>query len=167
MAATTFVAEWDNPTLLQIYNNDTNFTTASHVIELDNANEWVYFIIETTQNIPHPIHLHGHDYYILAQGTGSYDSSSVSLKLTNPPRRDTAMLPASGYLVIAFQTDNPGAWLLHCHIGWHTSEGFALQLVERYDELAALVDYETLEAGCAAWDTYVAAGDVVEDDSGI
>ncbi len=26
------------------------------------------------------------------------------------------MLPAGGWLVIAFPTDNPGAWLLHCHI---------------------------------------------------
>ena len=24
------------------------------------------------------------------------------------------MLPASGYVVIAFLTDNPGAWLCHC-----------------------------------------------------
>lgn len=26
------------------------------------------------------------------------------------------MLPAGGYLVMAFITDNPGAWLMHCHI---------------------------------------------------
>jgi FtsP/CotA-like multicopper oxidase with cupredoxin domain len=167
MAATTFVVEWDDPTLLQIYNDDTNFTTSSHVIELDTADEWVYFIIETTQAVPHPIHLHGHDFFILGQGTGTYDSSTTTLSLTNPPRRDVAMLPSSGYLVIAFQTDNPGAWLMHCHIGWHTSEGFALQLVERYSEIAALIDYDTLNSTCAAWDTYVSADSIVEDDSGV
>jgi FtsP/CotA-like multicopper oxidase with cupredoxin domain len=112
MAATTFVAEWADPTLLQIYDNSTNFTTSSHVIELDTADEWVYFIIETSQAIPHPIHLHGHDFYVLAQGSGTYDNSTVTLGLTNPPRRDVAMLPSSGYLVIGFQTDNPGAWLM-------------------------------------------------------
>ncbi|KAI9744648.1 MAG: hypothetical protein M1818_002177 [Claussenomyces sp. TS43310] len=167
MAATTFVAEWDDPTLLQVYNGDTNFTASSHVVELDTADEWVYFIIETTNNIPHPIHLHGHDFYILSQGTGTYSSSTVTLSLTNPPRRDVAMLPSGGYLVIAFQTDNPGAWLLHCHIGWHTSEGFALQLVERYSEIAALIDHDTMNSTCAAWNTYVAANSVVEDGSGV
>jgi FtsP/CotA-like multicopper oxidase with cupredoxin domain len=166
MGATTFVGSWDGPTLLQIYENDTTFTTAQHVIELDTADEWTYFVIETTQAIPHPIHLHGHDFFILAQGTGIY-SSSTTLTLSNPPRRDVAMLPASGYLVIAFQTDNPGAWLLHCHIGWHTSEGFALQLVERYSEIAALIDYDTLNSTCAAWDTYVTESSLVQDDSGV
>ena len=167
MEATTFVVEWADPTLLQIYDDDTNFTTSSHVVELDTADEWVYFIIETTQAVPHPIHLHGHDFYVLAQGSGTYSSDSVTLSLTNPPRRDVAMLPSSGYLVIAFQTDNPGAWLMHCHIGWHTSEGFALQLVERYSEIAALIDYDTLNSTCAAWETYATDNSIVEDDSGV
>lgn len=77
------------------------------------------------------------------------------------------MLPGSGYLVIAFVADNPGAWLMHCHIGWHTSEGFALQIVERQSEIAALVDTDRLSEGCAAWDTYVSESGVVEDDSGV
>lgn len=77
------------------------------------------------------------------------------------------MLPGGGYLVIAFQTDNPGAWLLHCHIGWHTSEGFALQIVERYSEIAALVDYDTLNATCEAWDSYALDSAVEQDDSGV
>ncbi|KAH7407626.1 Cupredoxin [Cadophora sp. MPI-SDFR-AT-0126] len=167
MAGTTFEVEWEDPTLLQIYEGDTNYTTSSHVIELPTADEWVYFIIETTQAVPHPIHLHGHDFFVIAQGTGTYDSSTVTLTTDNPPRRDTAMLPASGYLVIAFETDNPGAWLMHCHIGWHTSEGFALQLVERIDEITALTDYDTLNSTCTAWDTYVDESGVVSEDSGV
>ena len=167
MAATTFVVEWADPTLLQILEDSTNFTTSSHVIELDTANEWVYFIIETTQAVPHPIHLHGHDFYVLAQGSGTYTEGTTTLTLTNPPRRDVAMLPSSGYLVIAFQTDNPGAWLMHCHIGWHTSEGFALQLVERYSEIAAITDYDSLNSTCAAWTSYATAADIVADDSGV
>ncbi|PVH84523.1 multicopper oxidase [Cadophora sp. DSE1049] len=167
MAGTTFEVEWEDPTLLQIYEGDTNYTTSSHVIELPTADEWVYFIIETTQAVPHPIHLHGHDFFVIAQGSGTYDSSTVTLTTDNPPRRDTAMLPSSGYLVIAFETDNPGAWLMHCHIGWHTSEGFALQLVERIDEITALIDYDTLNSTCTAWDTYVDESGVVSEDSGV
>lgn len=29
----------------------------------------------------------------------------------NPVRRDVAMLPAAGWMLLAFKTDNPGAWL--------------------------------------------------------
>jgi hypothetical protein len=40
-----------------------------------------------------------------------------------------------GYTVIGFQTDNPGAWLMHCHIIWHVDGGLALQYVERPSEI--------------------------------
>lgn len=77
------------------------------------------------------------------------------------------MLPGGGYLVLAFQTDNPGAWLMHCHIGWHTSEGFALQFVVRYSEIAALINYDTLNGTCTTWDAYQTVTGLVEDDSGV
>lgn len=77
------------------------------------------------------------------------------------------MLPASGYLVIGFYTDNPGIWLAHCHIGWHTEEGLALQFVERRDEIPALYDVSELENGCDAWSDYQSSSALVQDDSGI
>ena len=42
-----------------------------------------------------------------------------------------ALLPANGYLVLALRADNPGAWLVHCHIAWHASSGLAVQILER------------------------------------
>lgn len=39
-----------------------------------------------------------------------------SLNFTNPARRDVTMLPGNGWLIVAFQNNNPGAWLFHCHI---------------------------------------------------
>lgn len=162
--STTFQVEWDDPTLLQVYDNVTSYNTSSGVIQLADADKWAYIIIETTQAVPHPIHLHGHDFFVLAQGTGTYNSSDLG-SLTNPPRRDTAMLPGSGYLVIAFETDNPGVWLMHCHIGWHTEEGFALQFIERYSEIASLVDYDTMNSTCAAWKSYASEKDIEQDTS--
>jgi FtsP/CotA-like multicopper oxidase with cupredoxin domain len=72
--------------------------------------QWVYFIIQDVAALDafHPLHLHGHDYYILAQGRGLFVKGVTPLNLKNPPRRDTAILPGNGYLVIAFFTDNPG-----------------------------------------------------------
>ena len=164
--STTMVVEWENPTLEQILAGNTTYDTSDAVLELPDANVWTYLVIETTLAVPHPIHLHGHDFSVLAQGTGTY-SSSVTFNLDNPPRRDTAMLPASGYLVLAFETDNPGAWLMHCHIGWHTSEGFALQFIERYDEIAALTNETRLTTGCDNWTTFSEEASIEQEDSGV
>ncbi|KAK4546388.1 hypothetical protein LTR36_002065 [Oleoguttula mirabilis] len=167
IGSTSFLVEWDDPTALQILNNDTSFSNTSGVIELPTADEWTIVIIETTLAVPHPIHLHGHDFYVLAAGYGTYAAEAPTLQTSNPPRRDVAMLPAAGYLVFAFQADNPGAWLAHCHIGWHTSEGFAIQFVERYDEIAALYNRTELETTCKAWEAWQSSAGLVEDDSGV
>ncbi|KAF2709229.1 multicopper oxidase [Pleomassaria siparia CBS 279.74] len=164
--STSMVVDWADPTLSQILNGNTTYATDDAVIQLPNANEWVYLVIQTTLTVPHPIHLHGHDFSVLAQGSGTY-SDSVSLSLTNPIRRDTAMLPSAGYLVVAFETDNPGAWLMHCHIGWHTSEGFALQFIERSSEIAAITNTTSLDSNCAAWTTFQETNSIEQDDSGV
>ena len=76
----------------------------------------------------HPMHLHGHDFALLRQsknnwfddhernttGEGSWftpdrlNCQNPHLKCDNPPRRDVVLLPASGYVIIAFKADNPG-----------------------------------------------------------
>ncbi|KAI8944818.1 multicopper oxidase [Xylaria longipes] len=164
--STSMVVDWTNPTLSKVVDGETSFETDDAVIELPDANVWIYMAIDTSLAVPHPIHLHGHDFYILAQDTGTY-SDDITLNTANPPRRDTAMLPASGYLVIAFETDNPGVWLMHCHIGWHTSEGFALQFIERYDEIAALTDSDSLTSTCDAWSTFQDSNSITQEDSGV
>jgi FtsP/CotA-like multicopper oxidase with cupredoxin domain len=70
----------------------------------------VYFIIQDVSLLDanHPIHLHGHDFYVIAQGIGFFLEGITPLNLNDPLRRDTAILPGNGYLVIAFYTDNPG-----------------------------------------------------------
>ncbi|ORY70450.1 Cupredoxin [Pseudomassariella vexata] len=164
--STTMLVSWEDPTLEQVVAGNTTYDTSDAVLTLPEANVWMYLVIETTLGVPHPIHLHGHDFWILAQGTGTY-SSSVTLNKDNPPRRDTAMLPSSGYLVMAFETDNPGVWLMHCHIGWHTSEGFALQFVERYDEIVSTVDETRLTDNCDAWETFAESAEIEQEDSGV
>lgn len=54
---------------------------------------------------------------------------------------------------------------MHCHIAWHTSEGFAVQLLERLPEIT--IDYETLNSTCKRWHEYAFADDIVQHDSGI
>lgn len=88
----------------------------------------------------HPIHLHGHKFWVLGSGSGSFPGSSTSevqdssLDLVNPSYRDTFVLPKGGWTVIRYITDNPGAWFFHCHIEWHVLSGFGVVLVEGEEE---------------------------------
>ena len=79
----------------------------------------MFLLIQNTYEVPHPLHLHGHDAYVLGSsyGPGVFSDEAIStLNFDNPTRRDTYMLPGVGWVVIAFKADNPGAWLFHCHI---------------------------------------------------
>jgi hypothetical protein len=60
--------------------------------------------------LAHPIHWHGSDVVVLAQDTNPYDPSKspANWKFDNPPRRDVVLVPAGGYIAIAFKPDNPG-----------------------------------------------------------
>lgn len=45
--STTMITDWKDPSLLQIYNNVTDFEESNAVIVLDEANVWTYLVIET------------------------------------------------------------------------------------------------------------------------
>lgn len=108
MGGASFVSEWGYPTTLQALEGNDTWTEKQRVIQLPDADQWVYMVISSAFAQDHPIHLHGHDFLVLDQGYGNYVNNTDNLSLTNAPRRDVAMLPASGYLVIAFKSDNPG-----------------------------------------------------------
>lgn len=75
--------------------------------------------------VAHPLHWHGMDVVVLGQQNTTFDpvNSYTTFNFINPPRRDVVLVPAGGYIAIAFKPDNPGIWLLHCHIAWHASAG--------------------------------------------
>ncbi|TGJ87003.1 hypothetical protein E0Z10_g1752 [Xylaria hypoxylon] len=163
----TFLSDWGEPTLAKVLTPSSVFTDEENIITLNQTNTWTYLVIESALGLEHPFHLHGHDFFILGQKPMVTFGDDSELNLSNPMRRDVAMIPASGYLAIAFQNDNPGVWLAHCHIGWHTSQGFALQLVEREADIPVASNMETIEDTCTAWNTYQDAVDLVQEDSGV
>lgn len=158
VSGTGFQGKYAEPTLQDMVFNGTVPTANTLSIQAPTLGEWVYVIVQSSfPPIPHPIHLHGHDFYILATGSGSY-SSSTALNLKNPPRRDVAMMPGSGFLVIAFYTDNPGVWLMHCHIGWHATMGFAVQIIENLGGVNnTLQNTCMIKDVCQSWNTWAAA----------
>lgn len=52
-------------------------------------------------------------------------------------------------------------------IGWHTEEGFALQFIERYDEIASQYNSTQLQDNCNNWDTWADEVDITDDGSGV
>ena len=107
----------------------------------------------------HPIHLHGHDFAVLDQcvpdGTTECDVSNANLTLHNPPRRDVAFLPDKGYLIVAFKADNPGVWIMHCHIAFHASSGLATQIVENKERIGFSGAWEPeFKEMCRKWDVW-------------
>jgi FtsP/CotA-like multicopper oxidase with cupredoxin domain len=170
---TTFQSNWGDATLYSIINNDTIPDYSGDLAISTSLGEWVYVIIESPVPLGHPIHLHGHDFYVLAAGYGNY-GSGTTLNLDNPPRRDVAFMPGDGptgqggHLVIAFFTDNPGVWLMHCHIGWHVAMGFALQFISGQEQIKDTVtDTCLVNDVCNNWRPWAQEKGIYTDDSGV
>ncbi|KAH3735401.1 uncharacterized protein LOC127850288 isoform X2 [Dreissena polymorpha] len=111
----------------------------------------------------HPIHLHGHSFYVMKMGLGSYNrlngylvGPNTDINCTDsfgycstmrwnneswndgnipgmnddPPQKDTIVVPTGGYVVVRFISDNPGVWLLHCHVDLHNTNGMGMVIDE-------------------------------------
>lgn len=58
------------------------------------------------EQMGHPIHLHGHKFWVLGSGVGSFpydaieDAPEELINLRDPPYRDTTGLPSQGWAVI-------------------------------------------------------------------
>ncbi|KAK9443379.1 Multicopper oxidase family protein [Metarhizium brunneum] len=101
------------------------------------VDRWVDVVVNNFDDRGHPFHLHGYEFFVVAQaqGTGMYrgynpfDPQSVAdaapLNMHNPLRKDTVYVPSMGYVVMRFPLRNDGLWLLHCHVLWHQAVGMA------------------------------------------
>jgi iron transport multicopper oxidase len=73
----------------------------------------IRILINNRDANPHPFHIHGHVFGVLAKGEGDFDNTLNSTYLQNPIRRDTVTIPGEGYAVIQFEANNPGVWFMH------------------------------------------------------
>ncbi|KAL4873882.1 hypothetical protein BDV12DRAFT_207570 [Aspergillus spectabilis] len=116
---------------------------------------WVDVIFDVANALqpPHPIHKHSNKFFVIGQGEGKWNYSSVvealqhipeSFNLQTPHIRDTFATPpaATGptWLAIRYHVINPGAFLLHCHIQIHQSGGMAVALLDGIDEWPEIPD---------------------------
>ena len=94
----------------------------------------VQIYLQNTHPYPHPMHLHGHVFQIVARGLGTWNGNEGSMPAV-PVKRDGAVVPANGYIVLRFKADNPGVWFFHCHIDLHVVGGMAATIIEAPDVL--------------------------------
>ncbi|KAL9428902.1 hypothetical protein AB3S75_030823 [Citrus x aurantiifolia] len=97
-------------------------------------NSTVEMILQNTALVAlenHPMHVHGFDFHVLAQGFGNFDAARDRQKfnLVNPQRRNTIAVPVGGWAVIRFRANNPGVWFMHCHLDVHLPWGLATAFV--------------------------------------
>ncbi|RWO41241.1 multicopper oxidase domain-containing protein, partial [Mesorhizobium sp.] len=75
----------------------------SHAIAMTNATAW-----------HHPIHLHGHSFRVISRN---------GKPSKHREWQDTVLMSPRERVEIALVADNPGDWMLHCHILEHQAAG--------------------------------------------
>jgi FtsP/CotA-like multicopper oxidase with cupredoxin domain len=71
------------------------------------------FILRNRTQLVHPIHIHGHSFKVLASGK----------RRIIPHFADTVLLGSDETIEAAFVADNPGRWMVHCHVAEHQETG--------------------------------------------
>jgi FtsP/CotA-like multicopper oxidase with cupredoxin domain len=75
--------------------------------------ERVELVFVNKTPMPHPMHLHGHEFEVV-EIDGERFSGAV---------RDTVLVPPQRRVVVAFDANNPGWWAVHCHLLYHLDAG--------------------------------------------
>lgn len=127
----------DRPPLIFDYTADASdtaqlqYTTKSTKVRTLRFNETVEMVLQNTRLIAkesHPMHLHGFNFFVLAQGFGNYNETVAvpQFNFVNPQERNTLAVPTGGWAVIRFIADNPGMWYMHCHFDAHLDFGLGM-----------------------------------------
>jgi len=80
--------------------------------ELKLGKSYIFELFNGTSH-PHPIHLHGHTFRVLKSSKSEIVSHLADTVLVAPKER----------VEIGFTADNPGEWMMHCHIIEHQETG--------------------------------------------
>jgi FtsP/CotA-like multicopper oxidase with cupredoxin domain len=91
-----------------------------HQIDLTGVMEgYVWSIDGVAWNMPHPMHLHGHEFQVV----------EINGKRLHGAVRDSVLVTPGARVVIAFDANNPGWWAFHCHLLYHLDAGMFTTLL--------------------------------------
>lgn len=180
MNGQTFRTDYNDPILLDAYNGNFNFDPQRNVYNFGTNSSVLLHVINSSP-IAHPMHLHGHNFWVLAAGNGTWDGSYNVKNPSNPQRRDVQVLEPGicqnkdctviepSYIVLGYETNNPGIWPFHCHIAWHVSAGLYVNLLEQpqgiYTNDTSIP--AILPETCTTWSEFTQNNFVNQIDSGL
>ena len=105
----TAVVDYDDPILLQGKKGNFDFPAERNVYQYNSSTKSIRYVVKNNNGNSHPMHYHGHNMFVLAEGEGEWDGKIVNP--SNPQRRDVQMVRANGHMVVQWFQDNPGAWV--------------------------------------------------------
>ena len=140
--------------------NSKIYGTNTNSFVLNNGN-LIEIVINNFDGGQHPLHAHGHHVQLVYRNESQElfgaendaelvsrnqkrhsHSATARARSTNtinypaiPMRRDTWTIAPNGQTRIRFIADNPGVWLLHCHMDWHVEAGLTVVMVEAPEKL--------------------------------
>ncbi|KAL0392310.1 UNVERIFIED_CONTAM: Laccase-14 [Sesamum radiatum] len=84
--------------------------TYVNILEYNETVELVFQGTNMVDGIDHPMHLHGHSFYVVGSGLGNFDKDKdpLNYNLVDPPLMETIAVPRNGWTTIRFKANNPG-----------------------------------------------------------
>lgn len=77
-------------------------------------------LVNNSKTDDHPMHLHGHFFQILSKNGVPFKGSAII--------KDTLNVKPGEEYEVAFEANNPGDWMFHCHDLHHASAGMVTEL---------------------------------------
>lgn len=126
-----------------------DFCRCHHVLQapLNSVVEIILVDEGVAYDANHPFHLHGNAFRVIGLDRVGKNVTIETIKemdklgqlhrnFDRPPIKDTVTVPDGGYTIIRFKADNPGYWLMHCHIEFHAEVGMAVVIkVGEHDQM--------------------------------
>lgn len=93
----------------------------TETIKVDKGEKVKVTFVNQSKTDDHPMHLHGHFFQVLSKNGKSLDGAPVI--------KDTLNVRPGETFIIAFEADNPGDWMFHCHDLHHASAGMVTDVM--------------------------------------
>ncbi|KAK1923265.1 multi-copper oxidase laccase-like protein [Papiliotrema laurentii] len=154
----TYQAQIGNPLLHQLQQGKTIDDAYIAHAEFDRLGGGDLIVNNLDLGISHPFHFHGKPFHIAARGEGNITVEEweairdTRAKTDNPLRRDVIQIPGGHWAVLRMYTNLPGVWPLHCHIGWHLSEGKLAAIVFQPEAIRSIDQPEEWLELCRDYD---------------
>ncbi|KAF8652588.1 hypothetical protein AX16_004309 [Volvariella volvacea WC 439] len=140
------------PVLLQILSgtyNAQDLMPAGSIIELPSNKVIEISMPGGSPGSPHPFHLHGHTFDVIRS------TDTQEYNFVDPVRRDVVNTGfETDNVTIRFTTDNPGPWILHCHIDWHLEVGLAVVFAEDIPRISTPAPPPSWDELCPEYDRF-------------